>query len=144
MKRRVLIADDDPDILDLVSASMRQAGADVMSVTSGAELLERLAEDGAFDLVISDVAMPWMTGVEVARSLRAAGLEVPVILMTAFRTAALAEEIRSLGGRTALLPKPFDPDELDAAIELLFSDASQTSLEPTQVPRPLPRAAGDR
>ncbi len=120
MQNRVLIADDDPDMLAVVSASVREAGAEVVSVTSGAALLDRLAEDGKFDLVISDISMPWMTGIDAARSLRAAGNDIPVILMTGFRSPAIVAEIRRLGGRTTMLQKPFTPDELEAAIALLF------------------------
>jgi two-component system OmpR family response regulator len=121
MQARVLVADDDPDLLDIVVTSLTESGADVVSATSGADLLEHLADDGPFDLIITDVAMPWMTGFQVAHSVREAGLDVPVIIMTGRDDPGLTERVQSLGGRAALLRKPFDSQALDAAVAALLA-----------------------
>jgi two-component system copper resistance phosphate regulon response regulator CusR len=84
--------------------------------------LKRLGEDGAFDLIIADVLMPWMTGLQVASSVREAGLEVPVILMTGTRDSTLDERVDSLD-RTVLLRKPFGDRELRAAVQKLLPGA---------------------
>ncbi len=121
MHARVLVADDDPDLLSVVVASLIAHGAEVVSATSGADLLEHLADDGPFDLIITDVAMPWMTGFQVAHSVREAGLEVPVLIMTGRDDPHLSDRVRSLGGRAALLRKPFDSTALDAAVASILA-----------------------
>jgi DNA-binding response OmpR family regulator len=80
----ILIADDDPDIRDLVAFKLEQAGFDVTTVDNGISALSA-ARDDPPDLVVLDVMMPGMSGIDVCRQLRAdqhtAGL--PVILLTA-------------------------------------------------------------
>lgn len=122
MPLRILVADDDADLLEVLVESLTEAGAHVASVKSGAELLKRLGEDASFDLIIADVLMPWMTGLQVASSVRDAGLEVPVILMTGAGDASLDERVDSLD-RTLLLRKPFDQGELKAAVQKLLPGA---------------------
>jgi CheY-like chemotaxis protein len=122
MSLRILVADDDADLLEVVVEALTDAGANVASAKSGAELLKRLGEDGAFDLIIADVLMPWMTGLQVASSVREAGLEVPVILMTGTRDSTLDERVDSLD-RTVLLRKPFGDRELRAAVQKLLPGA---------------------
>lgn len=118
MSLRVLVADDDPDLLEVIVEALTYQGAKVASASSGAELLERLAEESPFDLVITDVLMPWMTGLQVASSVREAGMEVPVIFMTGLEDASLIEKVRALQ-RTALLRKPFDAEQLQATVAKL-------------------------
>lgn len=122
MPLRILVADDDADLLEVVVEALKETGANVASAKSGAELLKRLGEDASFDLIIADVLMPWMTGLQVASSVRDAGLEVPVILMTGTRDASLAERVDSLE-RTLLLRKPFGHRELKAAVEKMLPGA---------------------
>jgi CheY-like chemotaxis protein len=54
----VLVADDDPQLLDAVAEALTTMGADVIRATSGAELIDQLANAGPFDLVVTDVGMP--------------------------------------------------------------------------------------
>ena len=82
---RILVADDDPELLDVVDENLTRRGADVTRATNGAELFENLAEKGPFDLIVTDVAMPWMTGVQAMHAARTAGLGTPIVVMTALR-----------------------------------------------------------
>ncbi len=124
MIRRVLVADDDPDLLAAVVASLRAVGAIVTSATTGAELLERLAEDGPFDILVTDISMPWMTGLQVAHSAREAGLTIPLVVMTGLSDPSIDRRVRALGDRTALLRKPFDLDDLVRAMRSLVDDGA--------------------
>jgi DNA-binding NtrC family response regulator len=105
--KRVLIADDDAEFLQIVETVLRRLELDVVTAICGAELIDKLANEGAFDLVITDVAMPWMTGLQVMHSARAAGMECPVIVMTALRHIDVARQVTNLGGHVQLLLKPF-------------------------------------
>ncbi len=117
---RVLVADDDPELLDVVAEGLTRLGADVIRARNGAELIDRLAENGPFDLVVTDIAMPWMTGLRAIHAARTAGVGTPVIIMTALRDEGLSARVEALGGNAALLNKPFDLTDLESiAVSLL-------------------------
>jgi CheY-like chemotaxis protein len=121
MARNVLVADDDAATLSVVADALQPVGS-VTCADDGNELMQALA-DGAFDLVVTDIQMPWMTGMHVAHSIRTAGLQVPVIVMTALPIAA--SEVQKLGPRSCLLRKPFRLGELMAAAwRLVESEAN--------------------
>jgi CheY-like chemotaxis protein len=114
---RILVADDDPEMLEMVTNIVtRELHAEVTKAHTGHELLERIAH-ADFDLVITDISMPWMTGLHVMHSVRTAGLPIPVVVMTALRDAHLPDQVELLGDRAYLLRKPFSYQDLLAAID---------------------------
>ena len=132
MKRlRALIADDDPEMLTMVTKALRQFGADVVDARSGAELLELIANDGAFDVIVTDISMPWMTGMQVMQSARTAGLPVPVVVITALRDPTVPAQVASLGARAELLHKPFSIDELYGALRRCLAEPGLEADPPT-------------
>jgi len=118
---RILVADDDVALLDAVADSFEHFGADVTRAQSGAELIERLGEEGPFDLIVTDVSMPWMSGLQAMHSARSAGLSTPVIVMTALKNGKVATQTDTLGAHALLLRKPFALGELQAAAEKLLA-----------------------
>jgi DNA-binding response OmpR family regulator len=109
--RRVLVVDDDPDILDALSEILEVEGYDVQRARNGREALQRL-EQSLPDLVLLDLMMPVMDGWEFARSL-APGARPPIIVLSADRNvSAKAKEIGALGW----LAKPFELSELLEAV----------------------------
>lgn len=113
--RRVLVADDDADIRDLVAFKLRGAGLEVDAFADGASALEhvRAGLPVVPDLVVLDVTMPGLSGVDVCRALRAAPetAEVPVVLLTAkVRESDVATGFSA--GADDYVPKPFSPKEL--------------------------------
>ena len=117
----VLVADDDPLLLDAVAEALTTMGADVRRATSGAELIDQLAHAGPFDLVVTDVGMPWMSGLQAIRSTRAAGLATSVIVMTGLTDERIPAQVQALGKDALLLRKPFELTELEAAASMLLS-----------------------
>jgi DNA-binding response OmpR family regulator len=117
----VLVADDDPQVLEAVAQALTTMGADVIRATSGAELIDQLANAGPFDLVVTDVGMPWMSGLQAIRSTRAAGLATSVVVMTALTDPRIPAQVRGLGEHAVLLRKPFEVTELEAAASMLLS-----------------------
>src|SRR5881628_1115243 len=79
---RLLVVDDEPNIVELLSASLRYAGFDVATARSGTEAM-RLAQEFQPDLLVLDVMMPGMNGFDVVRRLRSDGRRVPVLFLTA-------------------------------------------------------------
>ena len=109
--RRVLVVDDDPDILDALSEILEVEGYEVQRARNGREALQRIEQDMP-DLVLLDLMMPVMDGWEFARSL-APGARPPIIVLSADRNvSAKAREIGALGW----LAKPFELSELLAAV----------------------------
>lgn len=115
VRPRILVADDDAALLDDVASVLESVG-EVTRAASGAELIEHLGEDGPYDLIVTDIAMPWMTGVQAVQATRYAGLVTPVVVMTALRDPEVADRVAALGGQVVLLHKPFGIAELGAAI----------------------------
>lgn len=109
---RVLVVDDEREIRATVGEMLSLEGYEVREAANGAEALDALA---AFDphVVLLDMRMPVLDGWGFAAAVKARGLEVPIVVMTAARDAARwAEEISAL----AALPKPFDFDDLIATV----------------------------
>ena len=125
------MADDDPEMLAAVSAALVGLGYDVTIVDSGAGLIDRLATDGPFDLIVTDISMPWMDGLKTLRSIRTAGVTTPVVVMTALTDQQIPGYVRGLGPNVVLLRKPFELDELaDAAHGLMRSAGPDGKREP--------------
>ena len=115
MKRfRVLIVDDEARIVNFLSSKLKASGYEVLTATNGLEGLEQ-AQAQEPDMIILDVLMPKMDGLEMLKELRSFST-VPVIMLTA--KGADADKIRGLQlGADDYLPKPFNPDELVVRIE---------------------------
>jgi len=79
---KVLVVDDDPFIRDVLVAVLEGADYAVVTAESGMSALDAFKADGGISLVISDMHMPEMSGVELMREIRAAGSTVPVIILT--------------------------------------------------------------
>jgi DNA-binding response OmpR family regulator len=120
-RKLVLVADDDPDILDLVTFRLDRAGYEVVQARDGQEALDAALERTP-DLCVLDVMMPRLDGYEVTRRLReeSATRSVPIILLTA--RAQEADVQRGFeSGATDYVKKPFSPQELRARVEALLA-----------------------
>ncbi len=126
-RARVLVADDDPEMLGAVADAVGRLGCDVVRAESGADLIDRLATEGPFDLIVSDVSMPWMDGLKALHSMRTAGLPTPIIVMTALADPQIPGQVRALGANAVLLRKPFELDELETAVATLATSAERPS-----------------
>ena len=112
MKSRILVVDDEPDVLDLVTYNLARAGFQTDTASDGAEAL-RQARATAPDLILLDLMLPEMDGLEVCKLLRrdARTSAIPIIMLTA--RASEVDRIVGLElGATDYVPKPFSPREL--------------------------------
>lgn len=116
--RAILIVDDEPDLRDLLTTSLRFAGFDAFAVASGRAALEALA-DTPVDLVVMDVMMPAMDGLTAVRKLRARGDNVPVLFLTAKDEADDVVAGLRVGGDD-YVTKPFRLAEVVARIEAIL------------------------
>ena len=115
---RVLLVEDDPDLADLLTLHLGEAGYAVEAVRDGALALQRTLAD-PFDLVVLDLMLPGLGGVEVCRQLREAGRTVPVLMLTA--RGSEADRVRGLDtGADDYVAKPFSVRELMARVAALL------------------------
>ena len=105
MVARVAIADDDPEALELLGEILGCPAIEVSKAASGAELGVLLADQGPFDLIVTDIDMPWMEGLAVIRSARAAEIQSPVLFVSGLSRPDLPAAIERLGN-ARLLRKP--------------------------------------
>jgi len=116
----VLVADDDPDILQLIAFRLERAGYEVVQATDGEQALQ-LATELHPDLAVLDVMMPKLTGYDVTRRIRAddATKRMPVILLTA-RVQEADVQRGFEAGADDYLRKPFSPQELRARVQAIL------------------------
>jgi CheY-like chemotaxis protein len=125
-KKSVLVIDDDQDVLDLVSAILGSAGYVVELAATEDEVLERLTGGGQYDLIVTDVWMPWMSGLQVAHFAELAGHATPILFMSGFADPSLEQRVKVFGENTKLLRKPFDDETLLGMIdELLYPNENR-------------------
>ena len=121
---KILIIDDDEDIRSIARLSLsRVGGMDVIEASSGADGLRKAREE-APDVILLDMMMPRMDGVETLAALRsqAATAGTPVIFLTAKAVGGEVDRLTALGA-TGVLIKPFDPRSLSADVLALVSAA---------------------
>jgi DNA-binding NarL/FixJ family response regulator len=126
MPKRLLIVDDEPNLLRALEAYLGAQGFEIATARSGAEALVKLAQ-ALPDLIISDIRMPGMSGYELARHLRDSSRTalVPVVFLTAKgETSDRIEGFRA--GVDAYVTKPFVPDELLALINNILGRVERT------------------
>jgi two-component system phosphate regulon response regulator PhoB len=112
MKTKILVVDDEPDVLDLVTYNLGQAGFQTDTAADGAEAL-RKARSTAPDLILLDLMLPEMDGLEVCKLLRrdAKTSAIPIIMLTA-RASEIDRIVGLELGAADYVPKPFSPREL--------------------------------
>jgi DNA-binding response OmpR family regulator len=115
--QRVLVVDDEPSIIDAVSTALRYEGFDVKVATTGRAALSS-AQDSPPDLIVLDVMLPDLDGIEVTRRLRADGINVPVLFLTA--RDSLDDRVAGFEhGGDDYLVKPFAVAEMAARVNAL-------------------------
>jgi DNA-binding NarL/FixJ family response regulator len=126
MKKRLLLVDDEQNLLNAVAACLRLEGYEVVTSRSATEALARMAEVIP-DLIVSDIRMPGMDGYTFARHLRSSPRSdlIPIVFLTAKdETSDRVEGFKS--GVDAYITKPFEPEELIAVIDSILKRVHRT------------------
>ena len=106
---KILIIDDEDIVLQSCKRILRSENYDIDTVYSGEEGLSKI-EDKKYDLVVTDLMMPGMSGIDVLRTVKERKLDLKVVIFTGFATAETAREALKMGAFD-YIPKPFTPDE---------------------------------
>jgi phosphate regulon transcriptional regulator PhoB len=132
-RRKMLVVDDEPDIVELVSYNLKKEGFDVASASDGEEALGMIKK-GDFDFLILDLMLPRIQGMELCRILRndPKTAQIPIIMLT-----AKGEEVdRIIGletGADDYMTKPFSPRELIARVKAVMRRLSEMAETPQVV-----------
>ncbi|MCX7921230.1 MAG: response regulator [Clostridia bacterium] len=113
--KKVLVADDTKNIRVLLSTCLELEGYEVLIAKDGQHALDMFKTE-IFDLAFLDIKMPEISGTEVLRSIRELGIDIPIIIMTAFATVKNAVECTKMGA-VAYLQKPFTADKVKAVLK---------------------------
>jgi CheY-like chemotaxis protein len=124
----ILVADDEEDMRAIVRHVLEPLPALIFEAASGLELIKAFARPDPFDLVVTDVRMPWANGLQVATSVRVAGIATPLIVMSAFGDDVLRKSVLNLGN-TMFLDKPFHPQALRSAVEAMLHQVPSRPIE---------------
>ncbi|HET6942425.1 MAG TPA: PAS domain S-box protein [Sphingomicrobium sp.] len=116
---RVLLVEDNPHVREFAEGLLVDLGCEVVSMETGEDALEHLGS-GEVDLIVTDVVMPGMSGVELARLIGKAHPDVPVLLATGY-----SDEIVKRGSEFVVLAKPFGAADLSKAMAAVLNGASR-------------------
>ena len=126
--RKVLVVDDDPIVRLSFDRVLTPKGYAVISAASGAEALDRLTNED-YDMVYTDIRMPGMDGIEVARHIRASRPWLPVLIITGYGDAE-SEAAAKGAGVSAFLHKPLSPDTIEESAREAAASTDALSRSP--------------
>ena len=125
-KRKILIADDDPAILRLVTAILEKENFGVTAARDGKEAYKILQNETNFTAAIFDVVMPHISGPELVRYMKTEKrlMKIPVMMMTAEQDPKLSSDSFAAGA-VVFLPKPFTTAQLQTMLQMLIGKAGR-------------------
>jgi DNA-binding NtrC family response regulator len=140
---RILVVDDQEMMRDSLATTLAREGHEVVAAGDGAAALARLGGGGRFDLLVTDLKMPKMTGIELLQEAKRLRPEMLVVMMTAHATIGTAVEAMKLGAYD-YIQKPFDGDSIKLLVEralehgrLVRENQALRCMSEINVPRPL-------
>jgi DNA-binding NtrC family response regulator len=140
---KILIADDQEMMRDSLAATLARDGHEVVAAGDGPVAISRLSTGTRFDLLITDLKMPKMSGIELLTEAKRIRPDLPVVLMTAFATVTTAVEAMKLGAYD-YIQKPFDGEEIKLLVDrtlehnrLIRENQALRSMAEANAPRPL-------
>jgi putative AdoMet-dependent methyltransferase len=113
--RRILLVDDEPDILDVCQRTLETDGYQIKTAQSGNAALEQVKQQ-SFDLLVTDIKMPGMDGLELVQAVKQIAPHIPCVIMTGFSTMDTTLKALKLGVDEYVI-KPFAPEELRIAVD---------------------------
>jgi len=115
-QKRILVVDDEDHIRNILMRTLIAEGYDVTGASSGAEAVSRV-EDDAFDVLISDVRMPGMDGLETVRAIKARQPDIIAVMASGVSEEEIAQADAIAAGAIAYFTKPYTLDELLTTLE---------------------------
>jgi two-component system chemotaxis response regulator CheY len=123
MSEKILVIDDSRMVRQQVGRALEGAGFTVVEATDGADALEKLAATPETRMIVCDVNMPRMSGIEFLENIQAQGLRLAVVMLTTEGQPEMIARAKSLGAKGWIV-KPFKPDQLVAVARKLVPAAA--------------------
>ena len=137
-RSNILVVDDEPTVCQSVQKILRRKGYEVRQALCVSAALETLEAGRSFDLIIADLMMPQVGGIELLKIVRERWPGTPVLIITGYASIASAVEATRFGA-VGYLPKPFTPDELEKAVNKVMSGAAAViPVSEEELPEPGP------
>ena len=135
VSQRILVADDDPVIRQLLAAILKKEGYAVVLVNDGREAFRILRADADFKAAIFDMVMPFLKGIDLIQYMRTEKrlMRIPVMIITSERDLKLMADSFAAGA-TIFLPKPFTPEQLHTSLQMLLSKRGGGTSKPNRKP----------
>ena len=125
-KSSIMVVDDEPTVCRSVEKILNRRGHQVVKALCVSEALDILEGGAGYDLIIADLMMPQVGGIELLKIVRERWPKTPVLIITGYASIASAVEATKFGA-VGYLPKPFTPDELEQAVERFLAAQTGTS-----------------
>ncbi|MED5015739.1 response regulator transcription factor [Paenibacillus chibensis] len=127
--RNILVVDDDKEIANLISIYLKNEGFEIVCAHDGEEALELLGRpEKAFDLIVLDIMMPKVDGLEVCRQVRSSASVIPILMLSA-KTEDMDKILGLMTGADDYMIKPFNPLELTVRVKTLLRRTFQYNSE---------------
>jgi two-component system, chemotaxis family, chemotaxis protein CheY len=122
MAKRIMTVDDSPTVRQMLSFTLEDAGYQVLEAVDGADALSKLAAGEKVDLLITDLNMPIMDGIELIRAVRAdpANRFIPIIMLTTETQESKRQEGK-IAGASGWIVKPFKPQQVLAVVRMVVA-----------------------
>ena len=121
-KKRILLAEDDAAMRQYIESALRYAGYDVTSCANGVEALVTLQNSGAFDLLLTDIVMPGLDGLDLSRQAQAQFPDIKIMFITGFSGMAV-DVPKGADGQALVIQKPFHLKDVITQVEDLLTQA---------------------
>ncbi|MET1247373.1 response regulator transcription factor [Sporolactobacillus sp. STCC-11] len=131
MTKKIMVVDDEPSIVTLLSFNLKKAGYDVLTAANGTDAL-KLARDSRPDLIVLDLMLPGMDGMDVCKQLRQERYFVPILMLTA-KDDELDKILGLELGADDYMTKPFSPREVVARVKAILRRADLGKQEQNEV-----------
>ena len=123
VRKKILIAEDDPTMRKLMELQLVREGYEVTAVEDGRQALLLLQQE-KFDLVISDIIMPFVSGLELLNSMRKAKNDIAIILCSSLKSENAVSKAFEIGAN-GFIPKPYNSQEMLAEVEQILNRVYQ-------------------